>query len=367
MKSYNNRLCLLLTLTSAMTALNAQERKAEISATLTTEGSWNIQNGETNWENLLDVDAEVPLWRGATVSAEMIANQNTRIGRNKSWSVADDMQSFSNIQTDEQIPLSLAVFGITQRITDNFCAFLGVRNMNPDYFASPLTGVFTNSSHGIFPTIADNWNVGNYPVAALCLHLEWNITDRITLKNSVYNGEASYRWDEVFRFRPSRDGLIDVFELGYVTPGDADSYTGEYHLGMMCGSRPRMEEDNEGNMTRNENRGDCSFYALAEQPILKGTRPIGLLLQGGYAPENSNSTYCYLGAGLACGNLLAKDDYAGVAVNRSLYNDGCSETCVELTYSIPVTEHISIQPAFHAIHNTYGNYNVALLRTVFEL
>ena len=367
MKTYHYRLCLLLAMANITTASFAQERATEFSASITTESSWNIQDNRASLVGLLDAGAETPLWRTATASIGVLTNYNTRLAANRSWTVADDRQTFSNIQTDEQIPLSLSMLGITQKITERFSAFLGVRNMNPDYFASSLTGLFTNSSHGIFPTIADNWNVGNYPVASLCLHLEWGVTDNVTLKNSVYNGEASTRWDEVFRFRPFRDGVIDVLEVGYVTPDDAKSFTGEYHAGLVFGNKARMTEDEDGNMTHNGSRSDCSFYALAEQPLLKGERPVGLLLQGGYAPKNCNDTYGYFGAGLVCGNLLLQEDNIGVAVNRALYHDGGHETAVEITYSIPVAEHVNIQPAFHAIHTVSGNYHVALLRACIEL
>lgn len=309
----------------------------------------NINNGKTNWVNLLEAGSDIPLWNSMTATISILANQNTRIGNNKSWSIADDMQSFSNIQTDKQIPIAPAIIGITDEIS-TLKMFLGVRNMNSDYFASPLTGLFTNSSHGIYPTIADNFNVGNYPVTSLCFHAEWNITKEITLKNSLYNGEASYKWDEAFRFRPSRDGIINITEIAYSST-DSSSYSGEYHLGGVYGSK----------------NSNYSIFALVEQPIIIGVKPISLLFQGGFAPKKKNDTYYYMGTGIVMRNILKRDDAIGISANRSLYTEGKNENCMELTYSIPINNHIEIQPSAHFIHSNGDNYTVALLRATFSL
>lgn len=77
----------------------------------------------------------------------------------------DDWQGFSNIE-EENTPLALAVLGIRWQLKKSFL-FVGVRNLNEDYFTSPYTSLFTNSSCGIFPTLSVNYPIANYPLASI--------------------------------------------------------------------------------------------------------------------------------------------------------------------------------------------------------
>ncbi len=332
------------------------DEKTVLSAALTTEGQWNTNNGQANWVNLLDVGLEQKLWKGATFHGSVLAAYNLRADNGRSWSVADDLQGFSNILLDDQLPLSLFQFSIDQQITDNFMLSFGVRNLNTDFFCSPMTALFTGSSSGIYPTVAANWNVGNYPASALTLFWQWELAKNFYWKNAFQNGQASTSIDESFRFRPGRDGIVNVTELSYIAPEDNESLLGEYHLGAIYGNRnaEAVKDDN------------FALYGLIEQPLLKGDRTLGLLLQGSYASKNNSAAYCYWGAGAVAGNLFVEGDNFGVLVNRALYTEDGRETAVELTYSVPVTKHISIQPAFTFIRTNGESNNVAVLRAVFE-
>lgn len=352
---------------SGVSIVSAQENELEVSTLIKTEGIWNTDNGETNLINLIETFVQAPLWNGSHLTGIILANQNTRIGQGKSWNVANDLQSFSNIQTDNQIPLSLMEFDVTQRISDNLHLSLGVRNINVDYFTYPLTSVFTGSSHGIFPTIADNWSVANYPLSALGLHIEWNITDNITLKNSLYNGQASDDLDRVFRFSPKQDGILNAFELGYIEPKESNRMLGEYHLGAVYGNTPEIFEDENQNEVSGDKVSNISFFGLLEQPVIKGNKSMGLFFQTGLAPRNKSVTYGYFGAGLVFDNIINNNDKFGIQVNRALYSDGNRETDMEITYSLPVIEKITVQPSLHVIRTSGETINrVGLIRAIFE-
>jgi hypothetical protein len=141
-----------------------------------TEGEWNMQDDKTNVITQMNAGLGGILWRGAEWQVALISTYNLSLDREREWNIGDDDQVFSNIMLDCQLPLALSVFGITQNISEQFSVFLGVRNLNVDYFTSPCTALFTNSSDGIFPTLADNWRLANYPTSAMCLHLEWNMS-----------------------------------------------------------------------------------------------------------------------------------------------------------------------------------------------
>jgi len=349
------------------TAVEAQEKKAALGHALgvITEGEWNAMSGKTNMVTQLNAEIGGGLWSGAIWQADLISTYNMDIDRNRNWSVADDNQVFSNIMLDCQLPLALSVFGITQNISERFSVFLGVRNLNVDYFTSPCTALFTNSSDGIFPTLADNWRLANYPTSAMCLHLEWNMSPQLTWKNSLYNGASSTQWNRIFRFAPHDDGIINVSEISFHADDDSLSMLGEYHLGFLYSNTPDEDVGNGEVKVKgysNRKKSNCSVFGLAEQPIYRDRQTYKLLLQGGYSPKRLNDTYGYFGVGLTGERLFADDDHAGVQVHRALYSDGGRETDVEMTYSLPVTKTVSVQPALHFIHTSGDNNVVGLLR-----
>ena len=99
----------------------------------------------------------------------------------------DDMQGFSNIE-EKNLPFAPAVLGLEYR-TSRSSLFLGVRNVNEDYFTSPCSSFFTNSFCGIYPTLSANYPLANYPLAAV--GLDYRLTsDPWEMELSVYNGTA---------------------------------------------------------------------------------------------------------------------------------------------------------------------------------
>ena len=50
--------------------------------------------------------------------------------------------------------------------------FVGVRNVDEDFFTSDVTALFQNSSEGIFPTVASSYPIANYPYSGLTLYFD---------------------------------------------------------------------------------------------------------------------------------------------------------------------------------------------------
>lgn len=333
---------------------------ADLSGTIISEGEWNIKNGESDIVNQLNLKLSQELRKGTIFEVNILSQYNMRIDQNKFWNVAEDRQVFSNIALDDQLPVTLSEFGIKQEISQNFQAFVGVCNMNFDYFTSSVTGFFTNASDGIYPTIADNFSVANYPAAVLGMHLEWNFTPEITLKNSTYNGEASTRLDRQFRFAPKSDGIINVSEISYVGNEDSDKLLGEYHFGIVYANTQKEAANF-------EKKSQCSLFGLIEQPLRKGSLPVNLLLQYGCTPKKFNDTYEYFGVGILLANLLTETDQIGVMIHRSLYTDGTNETDTEASYQIPIIGKLTFKPAFHFIRYEEKNRVVGILRLIYEI
>lgn len=175
---------------------------------------------EMNWVNLLKMDFSRTLGKGFRIDLGSISIAKTRPER-----LIDDRQGFSNIEADN-LPFSLSVAGLSFSRGAS-CLFAGLRNMNEDYFASPVTSLFTNSSCGIFPTIAANYPIANYPLSSLGIHYTHE-KERWRIQASLYNGRGYNGFaanNFLFRFRPVSDGLFGITSLNYRNHGSS------YHLG----------------------------------------------------------------------------------------------------------------------------------------
>lgn len=325
------------------------KREIEASASITTEADWNVINGRTNMLSQLNLGLSIPLWKGATLETNILAARNLRLEKGQSQNIATDRQVFSNIQLDEQLPPTLSVWGISQQVGSRLMLFAGVRNMNVDYFTSEYGSLFTNSSDGMYPTLADNWQLANYPEAALCLHIEWHISNDITWRHSLYNGKPSRHLGGLFRFAPQSDGLVDITELNIKE---------RYRLGMLNGWQPANGEQQKRHIT--------SLFTNIERPLYQQNIEIRLLFESGYTFGDNINTSAYFGAGIISKHLLKENDQAGVQIHHAIYTDKSHETDVELTYRTPLNKHLYLQPAIHIIRTSSCYESIALLRAVFS-
>lgn len=348
------KLCITALINCLALAAMAQEaRNTEVAVSLTTEGGYNMTNDKANWVNLLEVGIGTKLNNRVALTSDLIAIHNTRSQREKGG-ISEDLQVFSNIE-DENRALSVFSFGLTWLASPHFNAFAGVRNVNLDYFTSPMTTVFTGSSQGIYPTLSENWTqLANYPLSAICMHLEWMPDNNWHIKTSLYNGVASHEVTEAFRFRPKRDGIFYMAQLGYVEPESSGRALGEYYIGVAYGNATNEE---------GEKKSQHTVYGLVEQPLI-GKR-LGLLLEGS-AASRTQACHAYFGAGIVLGSLLKEDDRVGAMVNRALYAEG-RETDIELTYCVPITTHITVQPCLHFIRTSGRSNKIGMLRLNISL
>lgn len=327
--------------------------------TLTTEGLWNATTGVANWVNLLNLDYEFGLWHNGSFTLEMLAVANLRMEQGKSG-VADNLHIFSAIE-DSPSTLALMTFGVGQRVADDkVLLFAGIRNLGRDYFTSPWNSIFTSAMNGLFPSISTTFAVADAPNAAMALHAEWHPTSRWSTKFSLYDGVASDRWGELFRVNLGRDGIFAIGEVGYT--GHSEGYIGTYNIGATFGHAPTASEVQRGGEKKVSR---ASMWLLAEQPLYRweGDRELQMIIHAAWAPKSDCDTYGSLA--FVCRSLAIEGDYVGIMAARSLYQGG-DETQLEVTYSYPY-KYGSIQPAVHRVHSAHGNYNIAMLKLIFEI
>ena len=328
--------------------LSAQESAFDFGLSYQTEGQWGYTphpQGETArsqaaWANLLELDFGLRLWPGARLSVATLSSYDTHDG------VVADRQTCSNLLTDNRW-LRLFEAGLYQE-WERLWLFAGLGHINHHYFAGGYEGLFTGSSHGIFPTVGDNFGMGNFPVATLGLHWGVLITDRIEWRGVLTQGSGSDRLREQFSLTDK--GFDIVSEVCYTAvPGD--DLSGHWHLGGVYGREPDFT--------------GTAVFAYGEHPVWQqGHRQAGCFLQGSLASAGA-ACRAYYGGGLYSQGLLARGHELGLAVARAVYDDG-DEWDTELCYAFPLADILTVKPALHLI-NTDGRWaQVALLRAVVE-
>lgn len=318
-----------------------------------TEGQWNMTNGHGAWANRLDASLGVRLWRGARAEAAVMATYNA--GKE----VADVCQDFSNINAPNR-PLRLIHFGLQQALLHGrIRLFAGVRQADEDYFCSPQAGLFTGASYGCVPTVNDNFHINVFPLSALGLHVEYDPVDNLTIKTTLYNGNAYDTVDRIFCFRPHADGVINLGSITYTLPTTADddelpaTYTAGWNVGNHC------REAVGGRHTQ------AGFWVVAEQPLCHLGR-VQAVLGATLAKEFSDPEVAetYWNAALSLGNLTRAGGVLAVGVSRAYYREA-HETDWEATFIMPLGKYFSLQPALHYFSTNGKRQVMGQLRVAF--
>lgn len=322
---------------------------SELDLTYTTEVQTNFRK-EGKWVNLLRLDYSCPLGRNFRFSFSSISIAETRQD-----ALVDDMQGFSNIE-EKNLPFAPAVLGLEYR-TSRSSLFLGVRNVNEDYFTSPCSSFFTNSSCGIYPTLSANYPLANYPLAAV--GLDYRLTSGPwEMELSVYNGTAQCSLTgahSVFRVCPDTDGVLGLSSVNYRKNDSEYSMGAGIHRGMCVGDETGVEE---AVASPQQKRMTCVLWACAEQRVCRRGYA---LLQGSVRPSVEGGCRNYAGAG----GVVKYDKVSfGFFLDYADYTTA-HEWAGEVSCRWACTSRVTVQPAIHLIRNSNGNYAAGLLRMYY--
>ena len=338
----------------------------EFSGELTSEWQWDM-NKRTNWVNLLRLNMRLPLanGKGAFEAATL------HVAKTKEETILADWQGFSNIEADNMFA-AIAVLGY-MHTWQNAHLFVGVRNVNEDFFTSDVTSLFTNSSCGIFPTIAASYPIANYPFSGLTLYFDvtrgpW------TFKNSLYNGMGYNGWkgnDNPFLVRPKRDGVFNISQLEY-SANDA-----RYFAGLTVHTRQHLTCGQEGFVTTDgssasENNGEeavstekttnkttFAWWLYGEQPVwTAGDRSVVCMAQ--YSENTSHKNKCYRYAEVGCAYRDSLNE-CGLSGQYARFQEG-NEWSMELTWRRQLSETVAVQPSFQYVNNANGQFTVLSAR-----
>lgn len=330
--------------------INASLARAQnISGEYITEWQWNM-NKKTNWVNQLRLDLSIPFGNGK----DSFEAATLHVAKTDD-TIIDDWQGFSNIEADNMFA-AIAILGFMHEWKSGR-VFLGVRNVNEDFFTSDVTSLFLNGSEGIFPTIAASYPIANYPFSGLTVYFD--VTKGAwTFRNSLYNGVGYNGWkhrDNPFIVRPKKDGIFNISQLEYSHGG------GRYFAGAAFHNR-QFPIDEEGEMASAEDsrrHTTCAWWIHGEQTVWTAAdRSIACMAQ--YSENTSHDNGCCRYAEVGCAYTDSSNE-CGLSAQYARFNQG-TERSVELTWRRQINKTIALQPSFQYVNNDNGDFAVLCAR-----
>lgn len=312
--------------------LHAQKISVEYTSELQTDFKYG------NFVNLLRINAEKSLGNGFSIETSTISIAKTRKER-----LIDDCQTFSNIEEDN-LALALATCGVNWEIGDSHSLFVGIRNMNEDYFTSPVTSFFTNSSCGIHPTISCNYPIANYPLASVGVHYRYK-SAHIEVLASVYNGQGYNSFtgfENVFRLCPKGDGVFGLTQVAY-RKGNNDWFLGA------CGHYGSTPD-----------KDGTTLWTYTEQRIAEK-----ICWMAAYSHAFRKVQDCTDFAGL--GGKYAFSRYeVGLFTDYACFAR-CWESATELSCRVQLRPNLFIQPTAHFIFTGTSFHAVSMFRLAWTV
>ncbi len=277
-----------------------------------------------------------------------------------------DYQVFNNIEAGNY--LGLFEFSISQQLGKCNILF-GLHDLNSEFVVSDEGSFFINSSFGIIPTISLNVPVSIFPLTALGVRISYNIGSNFSCKTAFYDGNPNNPENTRYNLNwkiNSREGYLNITEISwshcFKNENDITLNAGTFYhsakFPLLIDSTRQLNGDYGSYIV-----GDYSFKHI----ISKHGITTGIFFQAGWAPDDRNLATVYLGGGLHSRGLLDRKiwDEIGLAlaymqvsdnfVTTSRKNQKKSETALELSYKLHLSNYYSIQPDIQYILNPGAN------------
>jgi porin len=303
----------------------------------------------------VDVDTtEANLWRDGHFRFHLFG-----IAGSSPSEMVGDTQTLSNIDALQGSKLLEAYY--EHAFLDNHLSVLaGLYLQDSEFEVLEYAGLFLNSSFGVSPELSQ---IGPsiYPSPSFGTRIKYQADNGIYALGAVYDGvpgDPDRPRGTHVQFQDG-DGVVTSLEVGIASnaPGDAaeGDGSGRYSKLGVGGWHSTTSFDDYAGVARDDNSG---IYVIGEAAL---TEQLGVFAQLGFALGDRNQIGSYIGAGFNYTGLLPgrPEDTFGVAVaharntDRFIANTGTerAETAIEFTYSMQLTEHISVQPDIQYIIN----------------
>ncbi len=313
------------------------------------------------------LDAEAAFgWTGASFFVYGLYDN----GRPFSDGVVGDAQVVSNIETGVRA-IRLYEAWWEQKIGDSSLR-LGLYDLNSEFDAGELRGLFINSAHGIGPDYSQSGLNGPsiFPSTSLALRVDHHFTPEWFVRAAVLDAVPNDP-DHPARttIRLGNDGALLAAEAGY-HDGPAQYYAGYWRYTESFDELARTDDDGDPR----SNRSNQGAYLMASAPLIRepGDESQGLaaFARWGIANARINPFSQHVSAGITYTGPIPgrNEDVLGIAVASALNGDTIRhlqssldepvdrhETNLELTYRAPITDWLTLQPDVQWIVNPGTN------------
>lgn len=322
-----------------------------------TVASGGLEDGGAYLDNLdlqLTVDLEKTFgWSGAQFFFYGLYNNGNTFAGEK----VGDLNGVSNIETGVEA-LRVEEVWIDQTFASgNASLRVGIYDLNSEFDAGEVRGLFILSSHGIGTEYAQAGDNGPsiFPITGLAGRLNYNFDGGFYARVAVLDGvpgDVDHPKRTTIDLN-SDDGALIAGEIGLTNDEGRIWSLGAWHFTKDFPDLTTAE-------THNSNSG---VYIALEEPLLSRKNgsdfDLGGFVRFGVADDDINPLSSYFGAGLAATGIFASrpDDKLGFAVavanvgdkyKSIISGDGGdptgSEINLELTYAADVTDWLSLQP-----------------------
>ena len=288
------------------------------------------------------------LWKGG----QLFINAANTHGNSPSAELLGDFQVASNIEAGNHTYIQELWF---KQSFGHFEITAGLQDLNVEFVASDGGGLFLNSSFGIMPSISGNIPAPIFPLTTLGLSAKWQVSEKLTWMGAVYDGcPTSFEDNNPYNLKwniRSQDGALMFSEFQYTT--QIGEKAGSYKLGGFYHNNHLVDTTDEP--IYKDNYG---FYAIADQTLWQNAsnKKLDMFLQLGLTPKNFNFNHYYIGGGVNLSGLWSStsEDILGLAIAHAGIKETGNETTFEITYQLPLTSHIFIQPNLQYIINPSG-------------
>jgi len=284
-------------------------------------------------------------WKGG----EFRINAANTHGGTPSSAFVGDFQGVTNIEAGNLTFMYELWYKQTFR---DLSLTFGLQDLNSNFAITENGVLFTNSSFGIHPSIADNIPSPIFPLTALGAILQYNYKDKFVWQAAIFDGTPDDFENNPYNtdWKLSRnDGYLAVTEI-QIHKSLINGYDGSYKLGAY------FHQHCDSSILEQKNGG---FYFIGDQMIHKTLYGgWSLFSQIGLSPKNKNKNNRYLSLGVNIKGISRKrpNDQAGIAIAYAGFGQTPirSETAIELTYLIHVCENICIKPDLQYIIRPAG-------------
>ena len=344
------------------------EQQSFVASIAYTGEAWSVLDGgqrpgERYLDNLdlqLTVDLERAVgWQGAKMFVYGLYNNGTAF----SGDLIGDLQGVSNIETGIEA-LRLEEAWLDQTFAAGHASLrLGLYNLNSEFDASLVRGVFIDPSHGIGPDFGQAGLNGPsiFPATSLAIRGAWTFDGGAYARLALLDGvpdDPSHPKRTTVDLRES-DGAVVGAEAGVASENDRVLSLGVWMFTAAFDDLTRTAPSG-APLRRHDNGG---AYASAEGPLWsredRDPFDVSGFIRIGVAADDINPIARYAGAGLvATGPFDGRPaDKFGLAVaiaevgdkyraltRASFGSSAARETNVELTYQAPLVDGFVIQP-----------------------